>query len=119
MKTNYLEAELARTSKGWRSSSTIKGKPPRSMHDPPVIRKIHGSSKVENEACLQKYNFGFIVCELIMQDHFPKIGGATEPLILWNATPEEIVSAVECRKEGLKKALGLINFVLPPSSSKK
>lgn len=54
-----------------------------------------------------------------MQGHFPEIGGVTKPLVTYNATLEEIVNVVRCRRERLMRALGLIDFVLPSSFFKK
>lgn len=104
VKANDLEVELAHTSRGRRSSGTIKERPPKSVHNPLTIREAHGLSRVVDKALVQGYDFSFRVCELIIWGHFPKVRGATEPLISCNAMPEEIVLVVEHRRERLRKA---------------
>lgn len=113
MKDNHLEIELTHTSEGQQSTSIIWGKLSKSMHESLAIKEVQGTFRVADEARLQGYNFGFMVCELIMQDRFPEIGYATDMLIPCNAMPEEIVDAMSHRRERLRKALQLIDFVLP------
>lgn len=60
-------------------------KPPRSAHGPLIVREVHDTFRVVDKVHLQGYNFGFRVYELIMQAHFPEVGGSIELLVPCNA----------------------------------
>lgn len=79
---------------------------------PPVIREVCSSTWAIDEARLQGYDFGFKVFKLVMQGYFPEVEGETKSLVTHKATPKEIVREVDHRRERLRKALRLIDFVL-------
>lgn len=71
---------------------------PRCKSEPSVTRRVQGSFRVADEACLQGYNFGFNMYKFIMRGRYPEVGEAIRLLISRNAKLEEIVNAIKQRK---------------------
>lgn len=59
MKADHLEEELTHDSESQQGASTTKRRSPSSKSKHLVTREVQCSSRVEDKAHLQGYNFGF------------------------------------------------------------
>lgn len=96
MRVDLLEVELTSALKRSYEQAPHRGGPLGAILNLQQPRGL-GSFWVFDEVCLWGYNFGFNMCEFIMQGCYLEVGEATELLIPLNATLEEIINSIRQR----------------------